>query len=506
LKYEEVLCGVILLICIFLWTIFFLIAYRSRNYIKEDRASENSGQLRIVRAVAEYCYDQFHLEKTLGGSGSVKRALELLSPGVNQHQKLRKYVVEKIQMSIVIVGVCSILAVLVEVERVQDAKNGKYLMVTASDSGSDMYLDMEVDGQRKDQVEVHVREEPESKEDECIANQRRLYADAYQVIDQCILSENQTLTEVVSDLYFLEEIKELGVHIEWETSNKELITSSGKVHSETLTQSEAVRISGKIYNQPNIYLGSYEVNVIVIPHTEYEYQNWKNSLKTSIESEIDQGKNKRVITLPDQYNGRTIVWKGKKSAGGSEVLVIGALGIAAVCMLKDEKLREKIKKRENQMKQDYPDIINKLTLLMGAGMTLKGAWDRIAADYILQKTIRRKKSKEWIRYAYEEMVVSSQELSLGVTESIALEKFGKRAGTVEYMKLSGALIQNLRKGSDGFLEILSLMSKEAFDERQQRAKKIGEEAGTKLLLPMVIMLVVVLVIIMVPAFWSMQVV
>ena len=49
------------------------------------------------------------------------------------------------------------------------------------------------------------------------------------------------------------------------------------------------------------------------------------------------------------------------------------------------------------------------------------------------------------------------------------------------------------------------MSSEAFEQRKNRARQIGEKAGTKLLFPMLIMLVLVLVIIMVPAFWSMKI-
>ena len=43
---------------------------------------------------------------------------------------------------------------------------------------------------------------------------------------------------------------------------------------------------------------------------------------------------------------------------------------------------------------------------------------------------------------------------------------------------------------------------EAFLERKNIAKRLGEEAGTKLLLPMFLMLAVVLVIVIGPAFLS----
>ena len=43
---------------------------------------------------------------------------------------------------------------------------------------------------------------------------------------------------------------------------------------------------------------------------------------------------------------------------------------------------------------------------------------------------------------------------------------------------------------------------EALEERKARARKKGEQAGTKMLFPMLLMLMVVMVVIMVPAFMS----
>ena len=51
---------------------------------------------------------------------------------------------------------------------------------------------------------------------------------------------------------------------------------------------------------------------------------------------------------------------------------------------------------------------------------------------------------------------------------------------------------------------LVLVGKEIVEERKNQVKKLGEEAGTKLLLPMFLMLAVVLVIVIIPAFLSVQ--
>ncbi len=45
-------------------------------------------------------------------------------------------------------------------------------------------------------------------------------------------------------------------------------------------------------------------------------------------------------------------------------------------------------------------------------------------------------------------------------------------------------------------------TKIAFEERKQQAKRLGEEAQTKLLFPMILMLTVVMIIIMIPAYMS----
>lgn len=75
----------------------------------------------------------------------------------------------------------------------------------------------------------------------------------------------------------------------------------------------------------------------------------------------------------------------------------------------------------------------------------------------------------------------------------------------EYLKLAALLQQNLKKGSKGLGKMLEEEVEDAFDLRKNLAIQQGEEAGTKLLLPMTIMLLVVMMIVMVPALMSFQV-
>ena len=132
---------------------------------------------------------------------------------------------------------------------------------------------------------------------------------------------------------------------------------------------------------------------------------------------------------------------------------------------------------------------------MGAGMTIRNAFFKMGEDY-------KKQSNQRKRYVYEEIAMVCYELQSGRSETEAYDHLGKRCQVQAYMKLSALLSQNIRKGSNDLLRMLRQEADNAFTERKGLAKKLGEEAGTKLLLPMMIMLCIVMVIIIIPAYFS----
>ena len=165
------------------------------------------------------------------------------------------------------------------------------------------------------------------------------------------------------------------------------------------------------------------------------------------------------------------------------------------------------------MTSDYPEVVSKLSLYVGAGMTVRLAWKKMALEYLKKQkekeenaqNKRNSKNKEREndkRYVYEEMVFTLREMESGVGELQAYQHFAKRCRLQKYVKLVSLLEQNVKLGAKGFLESLRKESKEALEERRSNAKTLGEEAGTKLLVPMMLMLAIVMVVIIVPAFMS----
>ena len=103
------------------------------------------------------------------------------------------------------------------------------------------------------------------------------------------------------------------------------------------------------------------------------------------------------------------------------------------------------------------------------------------------------------------MLVTRYQIENGMTELKAYELFGRRIGLLPYMKFSTLLTQNLRKGTSDMLRILEYEAIDIMNEKKENAKILGEEASTKLLLPMMFMMLEVFAIIIFAAFQSMYV-
>jgi hypothetical protein len=180
-------------------------------------------------------------------------------------------------------------------------------------------------------------------------------------------------------------------------------------------------------------------------------------------------------------------------------LAAGLVLCGLVPLLLDYQTEQEIKKRDLQLQQEYPEVVERFILLLGAGLTIRGAWFRITQDY--EK--RRENQEISYHYLYEEMLLTRHELENGQNESKAYTDFGRRLSLLQYMKFSTLLVQNLKKGSDDLLKRMEMEAEDALRLRRELAKQTGEEAGTKLLFPMMMMLSIVFALILLAAFQTM---
>lgn len=334
------------------------------------------------------------------------------------------------------------------------------------------------------ELEVKARRLPEEEAKELLEK-------AAGLLEKRILGDNRSLSEVTKDLQLPEALPEYDIEIAWKSSEKELISVDGSVHNTELEAACRVFLTARLCYGELAEEYVYEVCVQPYPYTEEELLGKQLAAKLQASEEATAAQD--YMQLPEQVEGLEIVWTQKEKNTAVIFLLLGAVIVFAVYSREISVLRKKKKEREEQLLIDYPDFLSRFILLIGAGMTVRGAWERMLSDY--KKSGRK-------RYVYDEMQRTMAQLEVGMPEMRAYEQFGRRCALLSYLRFAAILTQNLKKGASGVAELLRMEANEAFSERKNQARRKGEEAGTKLLLPMGGMLVIVFVLILVPAFAS----
>lgn len=173
------------------------------------------------------------------------------------------------------------------------------------------------------------------------------------------------------------------------------------------------------------------------------------------------------------------------------------LPIALILALEND-IDRKIKERRRELELDFPVFLNKLSLLVGAGLTVRASINRIINT--------RKKAGLSSSCLYKEIELLTENMDVGFSEAKALEKFARRCGTPEANILATLIIQNMRTGGTKMSVLLRMLSVSAWQSRISAARKAGEEASEKLFLPLAIVFIAILVLLSAPALMHMSVI
>lgn len=312
-----------------------------------------------------------------------------------------------------------------------------------------------------------------------------------------ILLQNESLNKVTSTLDLLNAYENNPVQIAWTSSDYGLIDEDGTVFNEALSNPSAVTLTAEmVYGEKKQEM---EIPVILYPKEYTLEESLRIRLEKSIENENAKDVTTRQMKLPQRVDEYDVYYVEKSQGSEALLWILFLVAGVLVYMNEDAKIQTRVEQKNRALVLEYPEFVSKLTLLAHAGMTIRGAISKILAVYDEEKKQGRK-----INYCYEELRIALFEMENGIYEEKAYENLGKRIRLPAYVKLSGLLSQNVKKGSKDLLRLLEKEAEDAFEERKSTARRLGEEAGTKLLFPMVLMLLVVMILIMVPAFFSYQ--
>ena len=354
-------------------------------------------------------------------------------------------------------------------------------------------------------MEISVSEQKLQNEDF-----EKLKTDVGYYLDKTVIGNNKSAECVREKLVLPGTIPGTSVTVKWDDDISWFVSVDGTLKNEDFEDPVPVSLHAELTYYEMSW--DYYLDLMIYPKLVSEEERFMDSLKEKISMIDSETQTEAFMELPDNIEGTDLGWEEEKDNTVRNFFLVGLFAAGIIIPAEKQDIKRKQKKRTDQMMKDYPDIISKFIMLTTAGMTCRGAWDKICRDYLRNRDAadegehsrneKVKPKKKNLRYAYEEMLISNTEMQLGLPEVKVYERFGARSSVAAYNRFGNMLARNIKRGSAGIIELLESEAKESFAERRENVRKKGEETGTKLLIPMFGMLILVIAIVVVPAFSS----
>ena len=292
--------------------------------------------------------------------------------------------------------------------------------------------------------------------------------------------------------------KEGLVEAEWSFSPAGYIDTNGTIDVEKISE-ESILLTAKVQLKAGAYEKVYSFPLCL--------EKPELSLRESLEKELDiwitqqqSLEGEAIFQLPQKLGEYSVEWNEKKEYLSIKILLLEAISVVLLLFARKKENEALEEKKRRQRELEYPGLINQLLILLEAGMTTRQAWRRIAYQY--QEKCKQQLVEE--TEVYNAIMQMDRQLAEGEKERIAYENFMNQMELMCYRRLMRLLINNLEKGNKDICMQLSLEAKQAYERRLLLAKKLGEEASTKMLIPMMIMMVLIMVIVIAPAIMGIQ--
>lgn len=447
--------------------------------------------IRPWKMLAERIYHLKIAGKVRYKNTEIKEMLGKLYPETDAASQFEKYQLHKLAVILMIAGIGVTSAIVVSLCSRMDSRlaEGRFLRRNEWGEGT-YYITLRADTEtEKEAVSIAV-EERKLTESEC----KSLLKQAVSELKETMLGENPSLDAVRTDLKLVKELKGYPFSITWSSSDWNRIGGDGKINTEQVPQEgAAVFLTAVISYEDRQWEEVFGIKVM--PAILTQKQAFSLQLQQLLERSDKLYQEESTVILPDEIGDQPLFWKEIKEDQSVFILLLSLAAAVLIPVSMDKELKKKEKKREQEMQTDYPEFVTTLQLYMGAGLTVKNTFLKLGRDYKKEKDRIGKRS-----LLYEEILLACYLFSNGTPEEKVYQEWGKRCGEMNYRKLSFLLSAHIRQGNDRILQMLTEESVRALEERKNRARKNGEEAGTKMLLPLMLMLVEVMLLILLPAF------
>lgn len=465
---------------------------------KGRRLSDRPVRFHPFRSAAEFLYD--HVVPP-GKKPKLAADLSAISPG--RKSGIRDYYTRKISDTLLITSVMALMiTVFIVWSSRQDRRLASNRIERPGYGQEDLEeeLNLSISGQEEtENISVHVSPREFTRKEA-----KKLLRLADKELGNTIQGENDSLDHVSYPLNLPASLQDGLVSAEYFISPTGMIDDeTGEITGKPDKSGTPVTIEATFRLQDQERTS--RLAALIFPPVLSQDRQLEADLQAALEDADLKDPTSAYIDLPTHVGNAGLSWSHPDSSLTAVIAFLGILLPVVYWIRRDEQVRQQAKERKERLDLDYSELLFKLTLLLGAGLTIKGAFGRICmqAEASGRKNGGRKGGNGSLHHpVYGEIRVMLREISSGVAEETAYENFGRRCQLPQYIKLGSLLAQNLKKGSAG---LTAMLEKEAFlslSQHRTAARKMGEKASMKMLFPMILMFVDVMIILMVPALLS----
>ena len=351
-----------------------------------------------------FLVDLFQADQPGKGKQELQDELTALRTGSNE--TVRSYYIRKfstVLMVLTIGVVLSIVCFFAYAGKTSDVEDQTLMRPGYGEGNRQEELAVEVDGKEVRQLEITIQERKYTEKEK-----RELTERAIKELEQILPGQNKSLDEVREDLVFPETLMDGAVTASYVTTPYGIVDESGVLLDVEKEDGVLVEI------QVTLTCGENEmrhvVHAKVFPRILTQDEQLQKEIRRAVEQRDAKESHEETLELPGNVDGRRLVWQYQEENPFATVFALALIAAVLVYLEMDSRVHARAEDRKNQLMLDYPDLMWKMTMLLGAGLTIKGTFQRMAKQYYRD---RRK-----LRYVYEEVLYTCREMESGVSQEV----------------------------------------------------------------------------------------
>ncbi len=163
------------------------------------------------------------------------------------------------------------------------------------------------------------------------------------------------------------------------------------------------------------------------------------------------------------------------------ILMAGIFMSVFMAVYSLENMKNNLSERTAKCEQMLAEVVSTMAILVNSGMMLREVWIRV--------------SESGDSEIHQLMKKATINMNNGYSDADAIYLFGRSSNSTDIKKFTSALLQSMDKGGSDLSAFLTQQSSELWSTKKQKMLQAGEQAASKLLMPIMLIFVGVIIIV-----------